>query len=245
MPDGGILSITATNVEIDEQYTRMNIDAKIGRYVMFTIRDTGIGMSPQTQDHIFEPFFTTKEIGKGTGLGLLTVYTIVKSHKGFIKVTSEVNKGTLFNVYLPASESSAVEPSEKKSSEEYLGHGELILVVDDEASVREVTRHTLEGYNYTVVTASDGAEGVARFAELREKVALVLTDMMMPLMDGHHLIITLRKIKPSLKIIASSGLIDATKKLEGDKLKVDGYLEKPFTAEKLMNLISSVLKGNQ
>ncbi|MFA6467657.1 MAG: PAS domain S-box protein [Bacteroidota bacterium] len=245
MPDGGILSITATNVEIDEQYTRMNIDAKIGRYVMFTIRDTGIGMSPQTQDHIFEPFFTTKEIGKGTGLGLSTVYTIVKSHKGFIKVTSEVNKGTLFNVYLPASESSAVEPSEKKSSEEYLGHGELILVVDDEASVREVTRHTLEGYNYTVVTASDGAEGVARFAELREKVALVLTDMMMPLMDGHHLIITLRKIKPSLKIIASSGLIDATKKLEGDKLKVDGYLEKPFTAEKLMNLISSVLKGNQ
>ncbi|MFA6455400.1 MAG: PAS domain S-box protein [Bacteroidota bacterium] len=245
MPDGGTLSITASNVEIDEQYTRMNIDAKIGRYVMFTIRDTGVGMSPQTLDHIFEPFFTTKEIGKGTGLGLSTVYTIVKSHKGFIKVISEVNKGTIFNVYLPASETTASETSEKKEHQDYFGSGELILIVDDEASVREVTKHTLEGYNYSVVTAADGAEGVARFAEQRDKIVLVLTDMMMPLMDGHHLIITLRKIKPSLKIIATSGLIDASKKLEGDNLSIDGYIDKPFTAEKLLSLISSVLKGKQ
>ncbi|MFA5834118.1 MAG: PAS domain S-box protein [Bacteroidota bacterium] len=243
MPDGGSLSITASNEVIDEQYVRMNIDAVVGRYVQFSIKDTGIGMAPQIIDHIFEPFFTTKEIGKGTGLGLSTVYTIVKSHGGFIKVQSEVGKGTTFNVFLPATVSNAVVAGTKALQQDYFGKGELILVVDDEASIRDVTKYTLELYNYVVITAADGAEGVARFAELHDKVALVLTDMMMPVMDGNHLITALRRMNPDIKIIASSGLIDKPKSVEGDKNAVNGFIDKPYTAEKLMTMVSSVIKG--
>ncbi|MCK9409538.1 MAG: PAS domain S-box protein [Bacteriovoracaceae bacterium] len=243
MPDGGTLSITATNVEIDELYTRMNIDAKPGRYVMFSIHDTGIGMSPETLDHIFEPFFTTKEIGKGTGLGMSTVYSIVKSHNGFIKVASEQGKGTTVNVYLPASEESFADRSEKTASQNFYGNGELILVVDDEMSIREVTKQTLESYNYTVITASDGAEGITRFSENRKAIKLVITDIMMPVMDGKHLIITLHKIDPDVKIIASSGLIDKTKPSGEGKISANGFIDKPYTSEKLMNLVASVLKG--
>ncbi len=242
MPDGGTLSITASNEMIDDQYVRMNIDAKVGHYVMFSIKDTGMGMSPQVLDHVFEPFFTTKEIGKGTGLGLSTVYTIVKSHQGFIKVQSEVGKGTTFNIFLPASDSTLMPSEEKNEIFDLIGNGELILVVDDEKSIREVTKETLESYNYTVITASDGAEGVARFAEQRQTVALVLTDMMMPIMDGHHLIITLRKMDPNVKIIASSGLIDKPKISGSNQKAVNGFIDKPYTAEKLLRLISDVLK---
>jgi two-component system cell cycle sensor histidine kinase/response regulator CckA len=243
MPDGGVLTISAANVDIDEQYVNMNIDAKAGRYVMFSINDIGIGMTHQVQDHIFEPFFTTKEIGKGTGLGLSTVYTIVKSHNGFIKVNSEVGKGTSFYIYLPAAESTEIEFDEKAATPEFLGNNELILVVDDEQSIREVTKQTLESYHYSVITANDGTEAVMRYAEQRNNIALVVTDMMMPIMDGHHLIITLRKMNPNVKIIASSGIIDILKMEESGENGVNGYVEKPYTAEKLMSMVSSVIKG--
>ncbi|MFA5834652.1 MAG: PAS domain S-box protein [Bacteroidota bacterium] len=243
MPEGGTLSISASNVEIDELYTRMNIDAKTGRYVMFSIKDTGIGMTPQILDHVFEPFFTTKEIGKGTGLGLSTVYTIVKSHNGFIKVESELGKGTTVNVYLPASESTTMEKIEPMSKQDFFGNGELILVVDDEESIREVTKQTLESYNYKVITASDGAEGISRYSEHIKKVHLVITDIMMPVMDGKHMILTLKKMDPNIKIIASSGLIDKTKISSGEKISVNAFIDKPYTAEKLLSLVASVIKG--
>jgi PAS domain S-box-containing protein len=245
MPDGGTLSITAANEIIDKQYVRMNIDAKVGRYVMFSVKDTGIGMSPQIIDHVFEPFFTTKEIGKGTGLGLSTVYAIVKSHNGFIKIHSEVGKGTTFNIFMPASASISVETETTPSRQDFFGNGELILVVDDEKSIRDVTQETLEMYKYTVITASDGAEGVAQFSEYRDRIALVLTDMMMPVMDGHHLIITLRKMSPGIKIIASSGLIEKQINMDNAETAVNAFIEKPYTAEKLMSVVSSIVKGTE
>ncbi|MFA6457207.1 MAG: PAS domain S-box protein [Bacteroidota bacterium] len=243
MPDGGTLTITASNVEIDELYTRMNIDAKTGRYVMISIQDTGIGMSPKTLDHIFEPFFTTKEIGKGTGLGMSTVYSIVKSHFGFIKVQSELGKGTTVNVYLPASENATAEKNETTVHRDFHGNGELILVVDDEVSIREVTKQILESYNYTVVTASDGAEGILRFSEHQKEIYLVVTDIMMPVMDGKYMIATLLKMNPQIKIIASSGLIDKAMTASGEKIPVNGFINKPYTAEKFMELVTSVLHG--
>ncbi|MDD8019473.1 MAG: PAS domain S-box protein, partial [Bacteroidota bacterium] len=188
MPNGGTLILSAENKIIDEQYSRMNIQAKPGRYMMLSIADSGIGMSPEILDRIFEPFFTTKEIGKGTGLGLSTVHTIVKSYGGFVDVESVPGKGTSFKVYLPASEALVAEEKDVDNQNMLQGHGECILVVDDEVSICEITRETLETFGYTTFVAHDGTEAVALFASHKEKIAAVLTDMMMPLMDGAHLI---------------------------------------------------------
>jgi PAS domain S-box-containing protein len=242
MPEGGTLTITASNETIDEQFARMNIDAQPGMYVRFTVKDTGCGIPAGIQDQIFEPFFTTKEVGKGTGLGLSTVYTIVKSHGGFITVQSTVDQGTIMNVFLPAVKESTVVSDEKKGSPELKGNGELILVVDDEQSIRDVTQSTLEVYSYSVITATDGADAIAKFAEHREKIALVLTDIMMPLMDGRHLIMTLRKIDPAVKIVASSGLIDKLKNAGGAEQTANAYLNKPYSAETLLQTIASVIR---
>ena len=242
MPEGGTLSIVAANETFDEQYVRMNIDAKVGSYVRFSVRDTGSGIAPGILDHVFEPFFTTKEVGKGTGLGLSTVYTIVKSHGGFITVQSAVGKGTTMNVFLPATVQSSIVAEEKKEYTNLKGNGELILVVDDEQAIREVTQHTLESYSYTVITATDGADAIAKYAEYRGKISLVLTDMMMPVMDGRHLIVTLRKIDPKVKIVASSGLIDKQKAMSGGDQPVNAYIDKPYTAETLMMTIAKIIK---
>jgi two-component system cell cycle sensor histidine kinase/response regulator CckA len=141
----------------------MNIDAKAGPYVAITVSDTGTGIPPKIMDRIFEPFFTTKEPGKGTGLGLSTAFGIVRSHGGFMHVYSEVGRGTRFRVYLPAIETAEVKKEEESGGELPSGNGEMILVVDDEASIREVTRATLEAYGYRVITTNDGAEAIALF----------------------------------------------------------------------------------
>ncbi len=235
MPNGGTLSFDASNVTIDEHYTRMNINAVPGRYVKFIVSDTGSGMTPDVMDRMFEPFFTTKEIGKGTGLGLSTVHSIVKNHNGFIDVKSVVGNGTTFFVYLPASNESQGTATAVVQRESLLGNGELILVVDDEQSIREVTKEALELSQYTVMTASEGTEAVGKYAQFKSDIALVITDMMMPIMDGKQLIVALRRISPSVKIIASSGLVDQ------QELNVDGFIEKPYTAETLLLTIKKVL----
>ena len=163
MPDGGTLSIVAENSNIDENYARIHIDAQVGAYVLVTIADTGIGIPPELVDRIFDPFFTTKEIGKGTGLGLSTVIGIIKSHHGFIDVYSELGNGTRFKIYLPATDAS--EAIITNDAPPLLGQGELILVVDDEVAIREITKATLETHGYQTLIASDGIEAIALYAE--------------------------------------------------------------------------------
>ncbi|MBI5021968.1 MAG: PAS domain S-box protein [Ignavibacteriales bacterium] len=242
MPNGGSIFIKAENKFIDEQYTRMSINAKPGRYVLLSVEDNGSGMPPAVLERIFEPFFTTKEIGKGTGLGLSTVHAIVKSHGGFVNVYSEVGKGTTFRIYLPAAkETSETKPKSNDVKEMFLGNGELILVVDDESSIQQITKHTLEANGYHIITGSDGTEAIALFASRKEEIALVLTDMVMPIMDGPSTIKVLRKIKPDVKIIASSGFNPDGTQATSIELGLDAFLTKPYNAQKLLEVIHSVL----
>ncbi|WP_193197070.1 response regulator [Nostoc sp. MG11] len=238
MPNGGILKISAENLLVDENYAEMHIDAKVGSYVAVTITDSGIGIKPEILERIFEPFFTTKELGKGTGLGLSTVLGIIKSHGGFINVYTEPRKGSQFKVYLPAQE--ATETIAEQEQELPLGNGELILVVDDEAAIRDVTKTSLESHNYKAITASDGIEAIALYAEHRDKIFLVLTDMVMPSMDGLTTIRTLRKINPDVKIIAVSGLASSDKVNVAYDMGIKAFLSKPYTASQLLQTISTV-----
>ncbi len=239
MSDGGILSISAENFLIDENYARMNTEAKVGSYVVITVSDTGTGIPPEIMDRIFEPFFTTKEHGKGTGLGLSAAHAIVKSHGGFINVYSEVGKGTAFRIYLPAIKTEA-QKAEKQLLELPVGNGELILVAEDEGSIREVTVSTLETYGYRVITAEDGAKAVAAYAQNKGKIKVVLMDLMMPVMDGQTSIQGIRKINPEIKIIAVSGLAEKNRIANIADL-TDAFLSKPYTAEKLLKTIHEVI----
>jgi two-component system, cell cycle sensor histidine kinase and response regulator CckA len=235
MPDGGTLNIVAENLAIDENYARMHLDAQIGPYVVVTIADTGTGIPPEIIDRIFDPFFTTKEIGKGTGLGLSTVIGIIKSHHGWIDVDSQVGRGTRFRVYLPATDSRVAAPAVDPTPR--LGQGELILIVDDEVAIQEVTKATLEAYGYQAITASDGIEAIAIYAEHRQEIGVVLMDMMMPSLDSATLVRTLCKLNPQVQIIAMSGLAtnETVKKTLSEGVKA--FLAKPFTASELLNLL--------
>lgn len=245
MPRGGELTIRAENVTLDEDYARMHIEACPGTFVMVSVADTGEGMAPETLVRVFEPFFTTKDVGKGTGLGLSTALTIIRSHGGFINVYSEPSKGTRFAVYLPALESEAAERSERKQLELPVGRGELILVVDDEEAIRQITKGTLETFNYRVLVASDGTEAVALYAQNRGEIAVVLTDMMMPFMDGPATIRALQKMNPQVRIIAASGLVGGDKAAGAEALGVQAFLPKPYTAEKLLKALAVILRPKQ
>lgn len=242
MPDGGRLSICAENQFIDRSYAQMHLDAQVGSYIVVTVTDTGMGIPPEILDRIFEPFFTTKELGKGTGLGLSTVMGIIKSHNGFINVSSVIGKGTEFKVYIPAIESTEAEVLE--DTELPIGHGELVLVVDDEVAIREITKTSLEAYNYKVITACDGIEAIALYAEHRDEISIVLTDMMMPSMDGLTTIRTLRKINPQVKIIAISGLASGDKLAAVIGTGVKTFLSKPFTTQELLKTLDGLLHYN-
>jgi CheY-like chemotaxis protein len=242
MPEGGILSISAENLLIDENYARMNIDAKVGQYVVITVSDTGTGIPPEILDRIFDPFFTTKQPGKGTGLGLSTSLAIVKSHGGFINVYSEVGKGTVFKVYLPVVKTTEVQKVEEQL-ELLAGHGELILVVDDEAMVRQITSSILETHGYKVLTANDGKEAIKVYKQNREKIKAVLMDMMMPVMDGQACIRALRRVNPDIKIIAVSGLAEKEKLAKVAVTHVKAFLPKPYVAKKLLKTIHEVISA--
>jgi PAS domain S-box-containing protein len=241
LPHGGKLHIKAENKLLDETYAQMIPEAKAGRYVLLTIRDNGVGIAPEHQTRIFDPFFTTKETGKGTGLGLSTVQGIVRGHGGFVNVYSEVSKGTEFRIHLPALEAGQIEQVQIINPELPAGHGELILVVDDELAIREVTKATLEAFNYRVLIASDGTEAVAMYAQQSHEIKAVLTDMMMPYLDGPATIRALQKLNPNIKIIASSGLADNGKAVEAADLGIRHFLAKPYTADRLLKLLIEIL----
>jgi PAS domain S-box-containing protein len=241
MPNGGTLTICAENFLVDENYARMHLDAQVGSYIAITVSDTGVGIAPEILDRIFEPFYTTKEFGKGTGLGLSTVLGIIKSHGGFINVYSEIGKGSQFKVFLPAQQTP--ETLEEPEKELPSGNGELILVVDDEDSIRDITKTSLEIHNYKAITACDGIEAIALYAEHRDEISVVLTDMLMPSMDGLTTIRTLKKINPNVKIIAVSGLASTEKVNAAADIGVKAFLSKPYTAKQLLQTIGVVKSG--
>ncbi len=235
MPHGGTLHIVAENLLINEQYARMHLDASVGPYVMITVTDTGTGIPPDILHRIFDPFFTTKEVGKGTGLGLSAVLGIVKSHGGFVDVQSEVNQGSTFKVYLPANQSTVLPTDD--DLELLFGQQELILVVDDEAAICETTKTMLDTYNYQVLTASDGIEAIALFAEHKDQIKGVLIDIMMPSIDGLAVIPVLRRFNPNVYVVAMSGLNSTETALQAERLGCQGFLPKPFTTRELLQIL--------
>jgi len=241
MPHGGELLIVAENQTLDAQYAGMFQEISPGKFVVVRVEDSGQGMSTEVIDRIFEPFFTTKSPDKGTGLGLSTSIGIVKAHGGIIRIYSELQKGSRFHVYLPAWQSEEEIVAEKILSTIPHGNGEKILVVDDELLIRNVTRQTLEANGYRVATAQDGAEAIAIYAEQRDEIKLILTDMMMPVMDGLGTIKVIRKMNPVLPIVVMSGL-DANSRLtqlSGDGIKY--FLPKPYSADLLLKTIYQAL----
>ncbi|WP_414620474.1 PAS domain S-box protein [Calothrix sp. CCY 0018] len=239
MPQGGTLSIKAENIDIDENYIKMNLDASVGNYILITVTDTGTGIPPETKIRIFEPFFTTKEQGKGTGLGLSTTIGIIKSHGGFINVYSEIDEGTKFQVYLPVVHTDEIVQDEKVEIPQ--GKGELILLVDDEMSIRDITKTSLENHNYRVLTAYDGIEAIALYAQHKNEISAVLMDMMMPEMDGVTSIRTLQRMNPQVKIIAVSGLSTSDKVNAAMSNGAKLFLSKPYTSEDLLRKLHQVI----
>ncbi len=239
MPNGGSLRVFGENLLIDENYARMNLEAKVGPYTVITVSDNGVGIPGEILDRIFEPFFTTKDVGQGTGLGLSTVLGIVKSHGGFVNVYSEPASGTSFRVYLPA-----VEGMEVLTPEDAIlqtGHGELILIVDDEAAIQEITKSSLEAHNYKTLIASDGIEAIAVYAKNMDKISAVLIDIMLPSLDGLTAIRTLKKINPQVKVVASSGLMSDGKLSAVTETGVNTFLSKPYTVKELLLSLQKVL----
>ncbi|KOP27014.1 histidine kinase [Hapalosiphon sp. MRB220] len=237
MPNGGILTITAENRVIDETYAQMHLEAHAGGYVVVSISDTGMGIPPEILEHIFDPFFTTKEVGKGTGLGLSTVLGIVKNHGGFVEVSTQVGKGTLFQVFLPIGQGTATQT--KIDAKLPQGNGELILIVDDEDVVRQTTQDTLEDYNYKTLVANDGIEAIALYVKYQQEISAVLLDMLMPNMDGLTAIRTLLTVNPNVKIIATSGLPANEQKAIAVGAKK--FLSKPYTATHLLITLSDLI----
>lgn len=242
MPNGGELRLTARNVHVDAQFATMVPEACAGDFVVLEVTDDGEGMPPEVIAKIFDPFFTTKDVGKGTGLGLSTTLAIVRAHGGFVTVESTPGQGTAFKIHLPAEVDGGPVPDRATTEELPRGNGEWVLVIDDEASVRSITSQTLEAFGYRVRTAPDGAAGIAEYAQHSAEIALVLTDMMMPVMDGMATIRALMVLNPDVKIIAASGFSAKGSEADAVKLGVLAFLSKPYTAATLLQTLRDLLR---
>ena len=232
MPNGGKLMLSAQNIVVEEALAGRCPGAKPGPHVLWLASDTGTGMTAEVQERMYDPFFTTKPPGQGTGLGLFTTLGIVQGHGGFLQVESGLGEGTTFHIYLPAHpepESFTHQPTVALPD----GQGDLVLVVDDEESIRNVLRHTLEMSGFRVVTASDGVEGIALLQNWHRKIQLLLVDLMMPRQDGFAVIREARRLAPAMRIIAASGMCDATLSEKLQRLGVTHFLPKPFTTSSL------------
>jgi PAS domain S-box-containing protein len=236
MPNGGSLTASAENMIIEANDPLLQLQTPLGAYILITITDTGIGMTSAMLDRIFDPFFTTKETG--TGLGLSTVQGIVKAHGGAIIVESEVGLGTSFKIYLPANDSREVE-SPATAEDSYDGQGRLVLVVDDETAIREITKESLQTYNYRVILASDGIEAIDMYTQNHQSITIVLIDMMMPHLDTPSIIIALKQIDPKVKIVVMSGS-DLNREAIIDKQKVSAILTKPFTTTEMLQILAEI-----
>jgi PAS domain S-box-containing protein len=244
MPKGGKLSLQLENVTLDEAYASMNLEARRGPYLCITVNDTGTGIPKEIQEKIFDPFFTTKEPGKGTGLGLSTTLAIVKSHGGFIHCYSNPGKGSSFKVYLPANTTQAG-PEKASTGEKKLprGHNEGVLVVDDEEPIRKLAQRALERYGYHVLLASDGVEALSIYKLRRNEIDVVITDMVMPNMDGLATITALRSINPEIKIVGSSGMTSEGGVAKAMNAGIKHFVPKPYSAETMLNTLHEVLNS--
>lgn len=241
MPSGGKLIIETAIVDLDEVYARTHVSVKPGRYVMLSMTDTGVGMSPDVLKQIFEPFFTTKERGKGTGLGLSTVYGIVKQSGGNIWVYSEPGKGTTFKIYLPKVDDPLEEPLEKRMRKELPGGGETILVVEDEQTVRKLTVKLLKQQGYKVLEAQHWEEALILCKESQYPIHLILTDVVMPEVNGPQLMERLKEVRRDFRVIYMSGYADNTIVKLGILDQGISFLQKPFTQDSLLHKVREVL----
>jgi two-component system, cell cycle sensor histidine kinase and response regulator CckA len=241
MPKGGRLSIRTTEETIEEHYVKLNPQGVIGRHICLAVSDTGCGIGPETMPRLFEPFFTTKGVGKGTGLGLATVYGIVKQHRGWVTVYSELNKGTVFRVYLPVV-AAETEVEKRVEQTEVRGGSETILLTEDEAPLRALVRNVLERHGYEVLEAASGAQALKVWRKHRERIALVLTDMVMPdTMTGRELVERLRLERPSLPAIFTSGYSADVVGKDFELLDGINFLQKPYPLRKLLHAVREAL----
>jgi CheY-like chemotaxis protein len=244
MPDGGKLIIETSNAELDSVYNDKHPIVRQGRYVLLCVSDTGTGMSLETQAHIFEPFFTTKAQGKGTGLGLATVYGVVKQSGGFIWVYSELGRGTTFKIYFPRVDQPVDRAIPAQTSSEAPRGTETILLTEDEHDVREVAREFLESGGYTVIEARDGMEALGLVEKHQGAIDLLITDMVMPRMTGQELAARLKEQRPKLRMLYMSGY---SERAAAESLRSDAtvrLLAKPFSRSALLRTVHELLRNN-
>jgi two-component system, cell cycle sensor histidine kinase and response regulator CckA len=243
MPDGGVLTIETRNVELDADFVREHEGAQAGVYVQLTVSDTGVGMTPEIQAKIFEPFFTTKERGHGTGLGLAAVYGIVKQLGGYTWVESQIGRGSAFHIYLPKTNREAHVPTSSKSVATSPGH-ETILLVDDEGSVRQFVKLALQRHGYHIIEAESGEAALRLVEGLTGPLHLLLTDVVLPGMDGRRLAACILRDRPQAKVLFISGYADWPDEPSG--FLADGLelLEKPFTGLALLTKVRQLLESS-
>jgi CheY-like chemotaxis protein len=241
MPEGGTITIETRNVILDDQYARQHIAVKPGPYVMLSVSDTGVGMDAETQRQIFEPFFTTKDVGVGTGLGLSTVYGIVKQSNGNIWVYSEVSKGTAFKIYLPQIEQGVDLVEDISPPAGFSSGTETILVVEDEDMVRSLSREVLESCGYTVLEAKNGIEALEVCESKDKKIDLLITDIVMPQMGGRELAEKLAESHPHIRVLFTSGYTDDAIVRHGLINDDSKFIQKPFTLDALARAVREML----
>jgi len=241
MPGGGVMTIETGLRELDEEYRKTHSYAKPGEYAVISLSDTGVGMDDVTLKRIFEPFFTTKEVGKGTGLGLSMVYGMIKQHKGYIEVSSEPGKGTTFNIYLPRMQN--VVDVETTSLEHIgsIGGTETILLAEDDAEVRKLTRAILEEAGYEVIEAEDGEEALKSFIGSEDRVRLLLLDVIMPKKNGRLVYEDIRTAHPAIKALFMSGYPESIMHQKG-KLDIGlNFISKPVNPADLLRMVRKIL----
>ena len=241
MPSGGTFILETTNVHLDEAYARTHISVEPGHYVMLSVTDTGSGMSPQVKERLFEPFFTTKEKGKGTGLGLSTVYGIMKQSGGNIWVYSEPGHGTTFRIYMPRVDQEADSLSRRDDTVSMVYGNETILLAEDEPSVRGLAARVLRNQGYKVLEAVDGGEALQIAGRHKERIDLLLTDVVMPQMGGKELYDQLKPLRPHLKVLFTSGYTENAIVHQGELAPGVDFLQKPFSPIFLTHKVREIL----
>lgn len=244
MPDGGTVTLSARNTTLADTYSSVSHLAMPGSYVVIEVEDGGVGIPQDSLTKIFEPFYTTKEVGAGTGLGLSTSLAVIRGHGGYMQAYSEPGRGSLFRIHLPAEVRSAPASATTGAADDLpRGSGQLILVVDDEAAIRQMTRQTLEAHGYTTAVASNGAEAISFIEADAAGVALVLTDMAMPVMDGAATAAYLIEHHPHIPVIAASGLNANGGVARAASSGVHSFIAKPYTTEQLLASVAAALRG--